>query len=197
MDDYVFGYGSLVDVDSMAEYLGRKLPAEAWRICHLHGYRRCWNLAMDNTVDIPGYKCYVDPLTKDRPQVFIAFLNIRPAQGHAVNGIVFRICRAELSLLDTRERNYERTDVTAKIVPRLPGRVWTYAGSAEAEERYRRGLHSQSGVIDQDYYERVRKAFLNLGSGALAEYELSTDAPEYRLRRLHKIPVPCSIGEGV
>ena len=38
----------------------------------LHGHRRRWGVAMDNAVDLPGYKAYVDPATGERPAVHVA-----------------------------------------------------------------------------------------------------------------------------
>ena len=42
----VFGYGSLV--------------ADGAQPCELRGFRRFWGVAMDNRVDLPGYKHFED-----------------------------------------------------------------------------------------------------------------------------------------
>ena len=47
---YVFGYGSLLE--------RRHEPAHG--LSELTGFRRTWNVAMDNRQTIPGYKHYLD-----------------------------------------------------------------------------------------------------------------------------------------
>src|SRR5581483_4112443 len=69
-EHYVFGYGSLLTPagDGIAEFVPRRL----------RGYRRIWNVAMDNSQAIPGYKQYLDPATGTPPHCFVVFLNIVP-----------------------------------------------------------------------------------------------------------------------
>src|SRR3954452_9313466 len=78
VDQFVFGYGSLVEA----------LDAGG-RAAHLDGYRRRWQVAMDNSRDLPGYKYYVDPRTGERPRVFVAFLDLAPDPRARVNGVLF------------------------------------------------------------------------------------------------------------
>ena len=68
MTEYVFAYGSLLGLE----------PAGP---CTLRDHARGWDVAMDNTKTIPGYKFYVDPQTGERPAVYVAFLAIRPEPG--------------------------------------------------------------------------------------------------------------------
>jgi len=107
---FVFGYGSLMGDGS--------------KRAHLRGFRRVWNVAMDNRVTIPGYKYYVDP-DGSRPAVYVTFLNLVPGEG--VDGVVVD---ADLDVLDARERNYARVDVSDAID--VPGPVYAYLGLAEA-----------------------------------------------------------------
>src|SRR4051794_20405529 len=110
----VFGYGSLTGHSS--------------KRAHLRGFRRAWNVAMDNRLTIPGYKYYV---TSDgsRPAVYVTFLNLVPGDG--VDGVVID---ADVNELDARERNYARVDVSDAID--APGPVYAYLGLAEAVERF-------------------------------------------------------------
>ena len=188
MDNYVFGYGSLVDVDALAGFLGRPVPADEWTRCRLRGYRRAWNVAMDNSLDVPGYKHYVDAETGLRPAGFVTFLNIRPAARQAVNGIVFRVRKHEIPQIDARERNYDRIDVSGKLDPEVPGRVWTYRGKADAQRRYVWAARLRSAVISQDYFDAVQAAFLRLGDDFLADYRATSDPPRVPLCRLRRVP---------
>jgi hypothetical protein len=93
---------------------------------------------MDNAVDLPGYKCYVDP-DGDRPDVKVTFVNIVEADD-SVHGVVID---ADLDALDLRERNYERREVE-------PG-LWAYVGTAEARARFEEG----PAVVSREYFESV------------------------------------------
>ena len=94
---------------------------------------------MDNSVDLPGYKYYVDA-DGERPHVKVTFVNIVEAPGESVTGVVID---ADLDALDLRERNYERREVE-------PG-LWAYVGTAEARARFEEG----PSVISSEYLALV------------------------------------------
>ena len=74
-----------------------------------------------------------------RPAVYVAFLDLEADPGaEGVNGTLRPVSEAELDLLDRRERNYDRVDVTGDV-DGIEGPVWTYVGSPEGRERLRRG----------------------------------------------------------
>jgi hypothetical protein len=123
---------------------------------------------MDNSVDLPGYKYFVEP-DGTRPDVKVTFVNLVPAAG-AVNGLVID---ADPEVLDLRERNYERVEVE-------PG-LWTYVGTAEARARYEAG----PSVVSRDYLELVRHGFAALGQ--LEQYERTTDPLEVPVRDLRRV----------
>jgi hypothetical protein len=118
--EWVFGYASL-----------RALGGEP---AVLRGHERFWGVAMDNRVDLPGYKKWLRP-DGTRPAVHVAFLDVRPAPGRDLPGVL--LPADDLAALDRRERNYARADVCAHVEP-CPGRVWTYVGRPEARARLAR-----------------------------------------------------------
>ena len=187
---YVFGYGSLVDIDQLARFVGREIKSHEWTICRLRGYRRLWNIAMDNIVDLPGYKYYIDAKTRVRPRIFVTFLNIQPCENRAINGIAFRISAEELHMLDIRERNYDRIGVDGMLDRELPAPCWVYVGTDEAERRYQEGLRNNNACIDRNYYEAVEAAFATHGSAFLAEFHGSTDGVPVPMRDLRVVPLP-------
>ena len=146
---WLFAYGSL-------------LPAGEARPCDLTGWRRSWDVAMDNTVDLPGYKHFVTP-EGERPALMVAFLSIAPHPGATVNGVALPVADDELPGLDERERNYARVDVTDGIDAGLDGRVWAYAGLDAARERLALGLREGRAAIASSYHERVLAGFEALG----------------------------------
>ena len=141
---------------------------------------------MDNAVDLPGYKYFLDP-SGDRPAVGVTFLNLVRAPGHIVNGIALGVTEPELDELDARERNYARTDVTKRVAGVPEGTVWAYLGTAAARERYESARSAQRAVIAREYYDAVLSAFARLGTEAAAEFAASTDAPDCPIRELERI----------
>ena len=156
---FVFGYGSLAGL--------RGRPAR------LEGYRRVWGVAMDNRVDIPGYKRYRVPEDGSRPAVYVAFLDIAEQPGTTTDGLLIAVDDAALRGLDARERNYERVDVSA-AVPDTPGAVWAYRGSPAGRKRLRVGLERGCAVVAAQYLADARAALALHGiPGELAVGELA------------------------
>ena len=153
--NWLFAYGSLLPAGAMA------LPAEA-RPCRLIGWRRSWGVAMDNSVDLPGYKHFVAP-GGERPALMVAFLDIGPEAAASVNGVALPVSTAELPGLDERERNYGRVEVTEDIDAGLPGRVWAYVGLGAARERLALGRREGRLAIASSYHARVLAGFDLLG----------------------------------
>ncbi len=187
MRHYIFGYGSLVNQEALYHYLGRECSPHAITLCQLKGYRRCWNIAMDNRVDLSSYKYYLDAATGERPEVFVTFLNIRPARKSTLTGALFEVNAEELSWIDQRERNYRRVAVTHQIDCQVPGNVWVYIGTPEAEKRYQQGLASHAACISEEYYLFVQECFYCHGEAIGQAYLEATDPPEVPLRKLIRI----------
>jgi cation transport regulator ChaC len=179
MGDHVFGYASLLT----------DMRREEEELCRLHGYRRSWNVATDNSLTLGRYKIYRDPATGRQPPVFVTFVNLVPDGEAAVAGVLFAVTPAQLAELDLRERNYERRDVSAEISDTVDGPVWCYFGTAEAEARYRQGAASERAVISRAYYERVRDGFAACGAAALASFQASTEEPRVPIVELERVDV--------
>lgn len=199
--NFVFGYGSLIDVANLQKYLARNLtilpqsfkltsrksfPIADYLFCNLQGFSRCWNIAMDNSIDLPQYKYYVDSKNNIRSQGFVTFLNIRPDKDKTILGILFRVSPSELQQLDRRERNYQRIDVTHQIDLPITGIVWVYIGLKEAEQRYQQGIKQGNAMISQSYYHGVYNAYLSLGKKALTNYLMTTEKPTVPIVNLER-----------
>jgi len=154
---FVFGYGSLGAVN-------------AWVPARLHGYRRAWNVAMDNREAIPGYKVYVDG-AGERPDVRVTFLNLVPGDG--VDGFALPATDSTLAALDVRERNYARVDVTALVEADVHGPVFTYLGLDDAVARFEAGHASGRAVVARGYLDEVRAAFPDVADPPLPVVDLT------------------------
>jgi cation transport regulator ChaC len=185
---FVFGFGSLVKEAGLRKFLRRNAnrPVESC-ICQLQGYRRCWNVAMDNTQNLHSYKYYLDLGTGYRPEVYVTFLNIRSAVGYEITGILFQVTEEELQMLDARERNYTRKEVSSAISLPSAGKVWVYEGTKAARERYAYGLGESRACVQADYFHYVHDCFLQLGKPHVQAYLDSTDPPEVPIRKLKRI----------
>jgi hypothetical protein len=170
---FVFGYGSLA----------ADLPASHPAV--LRGRRRGWGVAMDNSVDVPGYKHYRRRADGSRPAVFVAFLDLFDDPAAVTHGVCVAVDDAALPAIDHRERNYERVDVTGAVAP-ARGTVWAYVGSAEGRRRLDRARAAGLAVVSRDYLERTRASFAALGDAARADFAASAavgDLPVWELER--------------
>jgi cation transport regulator ChaC len=180
--DWLFAYGSLLPAGHAA------LPDGAVA-AHLLGWRRSWSVAMDNSVDLPGYKHYVAP-DGDRPDVMVCYLDVAEHDGAAVNGVALRVGADELPGLDERERNYERREVTGQLDVALGGRVWAYVGRRAGRARARRGRRERRLAIASSYHHRVLAGFDLLRQRR--RFEMLTEPPNVPVADLavvHHTPV--------
>jgi Gamma-glutamyl cyclotransferase, AIG2-like len=172
--EFVFGYGSLVaDVDGA--------------VATLAGARRTWTVAMDNSLDLPGYKYYVEASGR-RPSGWVAFLDLTLGAETAVNGVCHEVTPTELEMLDRRERQYSRVDVTDRLLEPV-GRVWAYLGRAESRERAARARADGTLRVARAYLEAVHSAFDRLGPAARRAFDASTETPSVPVVDLLRVDV--------
>jgi cation transport regulator ChaC len=172
---YVFGYASLVALADAEALPGR-----------LHGYRRNWGAAMNNWEGGDAVKHWLDRETGERPRIRVAYLDIAPSEEDAVNGVAIPVDAEHLALLDAREVNYERVEVSAAFEGPIDGRVFTYFGLDAARERCSEGARDGNVFVSSTYFASVRRSFDLLAPDALAEFERTTDPlpfPERDLRQ--------------
>lgn len=179
--DWVFGYGSLVsDVHPVRIHLDDVTP----RWAMLRDVRRSWNIAMQNAGPEHDSKHYVDAVSGERPNIAVAFLNVVRDPSRSVNGLAIPVPSEKWGGLDEREVNYERRDVTERVAPKLPGRVWCYVGLPEAEASFREAARANDVYVADEYKALVDAAFAKGGPQQHAAYLDSTDPPECPIRRL-------------
>ncbi len=171
---WIFGYGSLVSPTSMATTIGRDVASHHVAIAHLDGYGRRWNYG---SLHLRGDWTHEGLIIT---QGLVVSLGLVASDAESCNGVIVRVTADELAMLDWRERDYERTDVTDRI--RLESdtraeRVMTYVPRTRAIERYEAARDVGRAGIRQSYWALVAAAFGDLGGDHLDRYE-STPAPD-------------------
>jgi cation transport regulator ChaC len=172
----VFAYGSLVDVASASQTLGRSV--ERVRPAHLHGWRRRFSTARDNRRSEKSFARAQDGWVPATVLVLNIEPHAEPGGGEPVNGGLIEVGHDELARLDARELRYERVDVTSSVrlvdapdrVAPGPGRVYAYAARTEhLAER-----PPQDSVVLAGYAGAVEAAFATLGEEHVRAYRSST-----------------------
>jgi hypothetical protein len=187
---WLFGYASLVN--QPRRRLTREISQDGF-VADLRGYRRIWKVAMDNRIDIPGYKYYVDPASGARPPVHVAFLDIEPDDQYAVNGVCIPVRSDQVGAIDRREQQYTRIDVGERF-PMLDGPVWVYIGSAEGRARRGSGDRRGSTVVTAEYLDSVLRGFGELGDAERLAFISSTTPCGCPVVDLRRRPIPAAPG---
>lgn len=188
---FVFGYGSLVHERALFDFLGPMgASAHKLRLARLIGFRRSWRVAADPGRAEAGDMRYRNEATDEEAFAFITFLDLRPLNGGAVNGVLFRVTQAILAKLDRREANYRRIEVTARIRPVPLGPVFTYVGRPEARQRFVGATRKGLSVVAQRYYDEVHDAFRMWGDPFYRRFLATTDRPAIPIRPLVRSDLP-------
>ncbi|MCB2180611.1 MAG: gamma-glutamylcyclotransferase [Desulfobulbaceae bacterium] len=185
----VFGYGSIVHLQSLSAFLGKKKISQSdYRYCNLVGFRRAWNIAMDNSHDIPGYKWFRDTDSQKRPDLRVAFLNIYESRKNDfINGVLFRVTKNELARMQKRERNYDLLEISDRLNISVSGKAYVFIGKKEAEKRFVQGLRANKTVISADYKKLVEQGFKSVSRDYFETYIQTTDEPAVPVRKLETV----------
>ena len=174
---WIFGYGSLVDPSSFGATIGRALrPGVDFFEAELAGFGRRWNYGvMHVAASGPG------PNGTELEYTIVA-LGIVRASDETVNGVVGWVTADELTLLDHRERHYDRIDVTDDATVHsagdFSGPVAVYFPRRAAVEHYERARDQGRAAIEQRYWDLVDHAFAKFGADTLSRYRATTPAPD-------------------
>jgi len=165
----LFGYGSLLSIESLERTLGRRY-AGSFLVCRVEGWRRSWDAAVPNRrvffAEQPPGRLYPG---------HILYLNVRPAPGCFLNGVLFVVNAQERDAYDQREVVYDRVDITESLsgVSVTGGRAYIYVARPECS------ISSASSIaqaaVRATYLDIVAAGFRDLGPDFQAEYEATTD----------------------
>lgn len=183
MHVFVFGYGSLMNPNSAARTLGRK---PTMSIARLHGYRTAWNVAarVKEGKNLGRIALQADGVEFDG---LIVPLGLEQGKGYTATGTIFAVSMRELALLDAREVNYTRENVTDKlrwlsgVKPRGEYEVYTYIPKEEAVEALLDArLRGLEAVVVQSYLEIIEAAIEHHG----LRYAIDVPTPGWNVAAL-------------
>ncbi len=167
----VFGYASLVSVESASDTLGRPVPTPL-RPARLRGWKRRWSQARDNHRSEKTFA-----LADGTEPAYCLGLNVERGEDPAgpVNGLLIELSEVELDRLDVREIRYDRVEVSELIEAEgpVPERVIVYTAKPA---NFAPELRPDT-VILATYAAAVEEAFDALGAGELEQY-LATTGPD-------------------
>jgi len=161
---WVFGYGSLVAPSSVARTIDRMIDHPDERVVtHLVGYGRRWNY---------GSQLLRGNWTIDGISVregVVVSLGLEESADERCNGVSILVDDDELAALDTRESDYELTDISDQVevephAARLRGRVVTFVPRPGSVERYRHARDERRAAVRAEYVTLVHAAFDALGA---------------------------------
>lgn len=164
----IFGFGSLLSVNSLEKTLGRRYQKPSL-ICTITGWKRRWNITE------PNEHIYAVGATGRFFPDRILFLNIEPLPGQVLNGVLLFIKEKELPVLDHRESVYNRIDITDQIneITLERGSVYTYVGMAEHVDEQ---IDSpRKAAVQQSYLDTIEQALQLHGRSFRETYEASTE----------------------
>jgi hypothetical protein len=162
MHTLLFGYGSLINLESASRTLKRKVEKQDVYVAALHNYSRDWSIADD---------VYAMELFR---KVKGIFLNIVPKEASHLNGIICAVTENELSMMKVREKNYDCIDVTNLIVCKnisfTNHRVVTFVGKVENIV----SSHENDCYVFDQYVKKVMKGVDDFGKVFYQEFIRTT-----------------------
>lgn len=160
---YIFGFGSLVNINSAQKSFKRKLQESDFIEVCLKGYKKCWNsieyIKFENEENITNG----------------IFLNLCKDETSQTIGIVLKIDEEEFENLKLREKNYscielvnssiEGIDTKEKIYTFITTNPEKLANKEDENSyicrRYIKLLEDAVNVYSKDFQEKFKKSYEN------------------------------------
>ena len=165
----LFGYGSLLSIESLERTLGRTYTGP-FAVSGLRGWRRTWDVAMPDQRF--HYQDHNGQWTiPDR----VLYLNIRRTPESSINGVVFVVHGHELDAYDRREWIYDRAPINDDLedVRIEGGQAWAYV--AKPEYILAPPDTPQKGAVRKTYLDFLADGHRRLGPAFAQRYNASTD----------------------
>jgi len=174
----IFGYGSLVNTDSLSQTLQR--PSGKLMPAAVKGWVRDWSIVFSDKDGLIRY----EPEENHGAFKYIRAINIRRAESPscpAINGALIKVSESELAMLDSREKHYEKVDITKDVVVPHPFQaVYAYVGM-----RKYLGHDNAEARVPASYAKVIEEGFRSLGEDELRKYLQTTTPPKKKPLAFH------------
>ena len=163
MKKYIFGYGSLINLESASRTLKRPLSKGDVKVANLKNYQRNWLLW--DTV-------FSSELSEEVRGIF---LNVSYSEGEYLNGVLIELNDEELGYFKIREKNYNCVDVSENIELELNDSdeeyiVYTFAGKSD----FLLNNDFTNSYIFEKYIDIVNIGLSNFGEAFYSEFTKTT-----------------------
>ena len=99
---YLFGFGSLININSAQKSFQRVLKQEDLIPVQIKGYERVWNA--------------LESIEFDNVPTNGVFLNIKKSVNKSIYGVIIKITQEELEVLKLREKNYSCITISSNNI---------------------------------------------------------------------------------
>lgn len=170
---YIFGYGSIINLDSAMKTLKREIPKNEFQIVTLKDYKRQWS-------SIEKIK-----FENENEEMDGVFLNLKKQKGEITNGVIIKINEKELNEFKKRERNYDCIQLSSSNFENLKINEPIYAfmttkKSHLATEQTNKTFIPQNYInILQNSLEGKDQEFVNLFNKSLKDYPFKIKKGKY------------------
>lgn len=143
---YLFGFGSLINLNSAQKSFDRKLTQEDLIPVKIKGYKRVWNS--------------IESISFEENIVHGIFLNITKDIDSILYGVMIEITAQELEVLKLREKNYSCITIKKENVLNLDSKDDLIAFMTTKEEKIAK-IGDENSFIPTKYIQIVKDALEN------------------------------------
>lgn len=101
---YIFGYGSLININSAQKSFKRVLKHDDFIVINLKGFKKVWNAI--EYINFEGENITTNGI----------FLNLKKTLSGSTNGVLLEVTAEEFEFLKLREKNYSCIEINPKSI---------------------------------------------------------------------------------
>lgn len=166
---YLFGFGSLININSAQKSFDRKLNQNDLIPVEIKGFKRVWNsietIKFEDGKDVNGI-----------------FLNIQKDEDSFVNGVIIKITPQEFEVLKLREKNYSQVLIEPSEVRGYELDEKVVAFMTTNEEKIAK-KDDKNSFIASKYIDILTNAFENYDEKFVSEYKKCLQSFPFPLKK--------------
>jgi len=164
---YLFGFGSLINLNSAQKSFKRELSYEDLIPVTVNGFKKVWNS--------------IEFINFDGKDTNGVFLNLQKDINSSTNGVVIKLTEEEFEVLKQREKNYSQVIISAKDIQGTQLDEDVVAFMTTNEEKIAK-VGDDNTYIPAKYIEILTSAFINYDEEFVKEYKKCLDNLPFELK---------------